>query len=101
STRAKCTKTFYHDSNDSEKYTSTWHGSSQFYSLPNYADLTGGLAVAVKVNDIVLPMSDLNWKIQSGGISFVKQLYKGQKVEITYYVTQNVTNLLGLKTTAQ
>lgn len=100
-TRAKCTKTFYHDSNDSEKYTSTWHNSSLFYSLPGYADLTGGLAVTIKVNEIVLPMSDSNWKIQGGGISFVKPLYKGQKVEITYYVTQNVDKLLTLKNTAR
>lgn len=101
STRAKCTKTFYHDANDSEKYTSTWHNSNPFYQLPPYADLMSGLAVTIKVNEITLPMSDSNWKIQGGGISFVKPLYKGQKVEITYYVTQNIDKLLTLKNIAQ
>lgn len=101
STRGKCTKTYTHDAGDAEKYSSLWHSSSQFYALPSYADLSGMTALTVKVNGIQLPMSDVNWNIQGSGINFIKPLYRGQKVEITYFVTQNIDKLLALKNLAR
>lgn len=101
-TLAKCTKTYIHASSDT---TSTmWHDSTKTYLLPPYADTSSSANFIVKVSGVVVPEdSTTTWTKVSGGIAFVPSyaIYQNQKIEITYFVKTNVSDLVKLRTAAQ
>ncbi|MGE3609742.1 MAG: hypothetical protein AB7I27_09180 [Bacteriovoracaceae bacterium] len=98
---AKCVKTFVQDSSDT--YATTYHDSSKTFYLPSYADMT--TSVIVKVSGIVVPEDSTTWTKYSSPNRIVFDnsyaIYTNQNVEITYFVTSNVSALLSMKTAAQ
>ena len=100
-TLTKCTKTYVHASSDTTS--SMWHDSSKTYLLPSYADTSSSSSVIVKVSGVVVPEDTTTWTKGSGSITFsgAYTIYQNQKVEITYFVTNNAANLIKLRTAAQ
>jgi hypothetical protein len=100
-TLAKCTKSYIHASSDTTS--SMWHDSSKTYVLPPYADTSSSSNLIVKVSGIVVPEDTSTWSKGSGSISFAGSyaIYQNQKIEITYFVNSNSTNLIKLRTAAQ
>lgn len=100
-TMTKCTKSFIHASSDT---TSTmWHDNSKLYRLPSYADTSSSSSMIVKVSGVVVPEDTSTWTKTTGGIIFspAYTLYQNQKVEITYFVSNNAANLIKMRTAAQ
>lgn len=98
---AKCTKTYVFDSSDVNA--TTYHDNSQTFLLPSYADLTS--TAIVKVSGIIVPEDPTTWSKSTSPNAIVfdssYNLYTNQNIEITYFITSNVTNLMGMKTAAQ
>lgn len=103
STMAKCTKTYVHNSSDTNL--TTWHDSSKVFRLPSYADASSTSSMIVKVSGIVVPEDSSTWsKAESPNrVTFASSyaLYQNQNVEITYFVKSNATELMKLRTAAQ
>ncbi len=108
---AKCTKSYVQGQNSSPPRSSDHAGGNQIFKLPTYANL--GFNVIVEVGGLrVAPGTD-TWQTEtlSGvntAISTDKQvrftgmtIANGQTVDITYYVSQFVDQLMLSKDTAQ
>jgi hypothetical protein len=97
STLAKCQKTYIHDSDNPS---STFHhDDTLFYKLPDYADVSPEANLIVKVGGVLVTEENgITWRryrnSNSQGIEFFQQIFKNQQIEITYYVKNNVSNLL-------
>ncbi len=104
-TLAKCMKTFIYGSTD--ELSTTWHDETSFdFLLPAYADTSAGANLVVKIGGIIVTEDPLlTWTrgTSPNRISFKTSypLFKNQSIEITYFVTSNVSKLLALRTIAQ
>ncbi len=102
-TLAKCIKTFVQGSTDT--LSTMWHNSSKTFTLPAYADTSSGASLVVKIGGIVVPEDTTTWSKATGPnriiFSASYPLYQNQQVEITYFVTSNVSSLFGLRGAAQ
>lgn len=98
---AKCTKSYIHASSDTTS--SMWHNSTKTYLLPSYADTSSSSSMIVKVSGVVVPEDTTTWSKGAGSITFASSyaIYQNQKIEITYFVNTNVTNLVKLRSAAQ
>lgn len=100
---ARCSKTYIQGSTTP---TSTYyHNSTKIFNLPTYADTSSTSNIIVKISGVVVPEDLTTWsRAQNPNrISFSASypLYQNQSIEITYYVSSNVANLLKAKTAAQ
>ncbi len=100
---AKCTKTYVQGSN-SATYATTRHDSSKVFKLPAYADLGPSSNVIIKVGGVIVAEEPSTWVKNNATkeITFTTYpLYQNQKIEISYFVTTGVTDLLASRTAAQ
>lgn len=90
-----------------------YHDDSKIFKLPTYAntsnanpsDPSSGSNIVVKVAGSIVPEDVSYWTRGSSPnrieFSASYPLYQNQAVEITYYVTSNISNLLAARTAAQ
>lgn len=103
SSLARCTKSYVQGSSDTSS--TMYHDSSRTFLLPSYADTSASSNVIVKIGGVIIPEDTTTWsKAQSPNRIIFNSgyaIYQNQTVEITYYVTSNVTQLTAMKTAAQ
>lgn len=102
STLGRCTKTYIQGASTDQRFTTTWHDSTNLYLLPDYADLSK--AVIVKLGGIILPEDSANWTLQSSpkGVRLTTTPFQNQKIEITYFLQDSkVSSVLSAKVKAQ
>jgi hypothetical protein len=103
STIAKCVKTYIFMSSDLTN--TTFHDSTKTFKLPSYADLTSSMSLIVKISGVIIPEDPSTWSRQlfPNRIVFnpAYPIYQNQTVEIDYFVTSGITNLLKSKIAAQ
>ena len=100
---ARCSKSYVHAS--TETTSTSFHDSSKIYKLPVYADLSSASNVIVKISGIVIPEDSTTWsKAQNPNriiFSASYPLYQNQVIDIIYYVSSGVDNLIKAKAAAQ
>ncbi len=103
SSLAKCTKTYIQTSSDTTL--TTYHNSTKTYLLPAYADTSATSNIIVKIGGITVAEDTSTWsKAQSPNrIIFTGPypIYQNQSIEITYYVTSNISALTSQRVAAQ
>lgn len=103
SSLARCTKTYIQSSTDT--LSTYWHDSSRVYNLPSYADTSSTANIIVKISGLLVPEDAATWSRGSSPrrINFVGtyDIFQNQKVEITYFVSTNVDELMKSRTAAQ
>ena len=100
---ARCSKSYI------QSYTvvtsPAYHDNSKVFNLPVYADTSPASNIIVKVSGVVVPEDPTTWtKLQSPNqivFSASYPLYQNQVIDISYYVTSNVSSLVSAKTAAQ
>lgn len=115
SSMARCKKTYIQDSDADKKFLSTWHDASNIFYLPTYADLSPTSSVIVRISGVIVPEDSSTWtkvvtnELHNGVVqplpriefNSTYKIYQNQTVEISYFVTSDVTKLLKMKTAAQ
>lgn len=99
---ARCTKTYIQGQNSNPPRSSDHLAGNQTFSLPSYADL--GFSVLVKVGGTSIPEGPETWSITNQSVQFdatSSPIFTGQKVELSYFVTDNVTALTASTSAAQ
>ena len=103
SSLARCTKTYIQSS--TETTSTSYHDSSKIFYLPSYADTSASSNIIVKISGIIVPEDASTWsKAQSPNriiFSASYPLYQNQSIEITYYVTSGINDLLKSRLAAQ
>ena len=102
-TIAKCSKTYIQGHSDTNS--TYWHDNSKTYFLPDYADTSSTSSLIVKVAGIVVPEDTSTWT-KAGSpnrivFSSSYNIYQNQTIEITYFITNNASEVIKLKTAAQ
>ncbi len=100
SSLARCRKT-YVQGQVSTPPRPTDHANSPLFKLPSYANLAGGNPPAVKIGGTNVAASPSTWVVSGQNINFIMPVTTNQTVEITYYVTSNVSHLLAGRDAAQ
>lgn len=99
---ARCKK-FYTQGQLSIPTRSSDHdSSSNLFLIPSYADLS--FNIDVKVGGTSVPKGSDTWSLVGSGIQFDDEefpIFNNQKIEITYFVTNNVDQLTKSKEAAQ
>lgn len=102
-TLAKCSKTYVYMSSTSNATTS--HDSSKTFRLPSYADLSGSMSVVVKIGGVIVPEDTTTWSRATSPnrviFSTSYPLYQNQTIEISYFATSGVANLIKSKAAVQ
>ncbi|HLT21839.1 MAG TPA: hypothetical protein VKZ84_00280 [Bacteriovoracaceae bacterium] len=112
---AQCHKSFVFESLESDKFKTTYHDGSKIFRLPSYADLSATATVKVEVSGIIVPEDSTTWSrsisneiidgvsVLSPKITFSNNysLYQNQTVKVTYFVKDNVPQLLSMRSLAQ
>jgi len=100
---ARCKKTYLQGSTDT--YTTQYHDLSKTYYLPSYADATSAANIIIKISGIIVAEDPSTWSKATSPNRIVFNssypIYQNQTIEITYYVTSGITDLLKIKTAAQ
>ncbi len=102
STLGRCSKTYIQGASTDQRFTTTWHDSSNVYLLPDYADLSK--AVIVKLGGIILPEDSSNWTLQPSpkAVRLTTTPFQNQKIEISYFIQDSlVSTVLDSKALAQ
>lgn len=102
SSLAKCTKYYTQGQLSTPRRSSDHISGNQSFILPNYADTTYNVIVSVSGSTVA--EGEDTWSLNGSSVIFNSSefpIYDGQKIEITYYVTNNVTALTSSKSSAQ
>jgi hypothetical protein len=100
---ARCSKNYIQSSTD---LTSTsYHGSSKTFNLPSYADTSPSANIIVKISGVIVAEDATTWSKATGPNRIIFNssypIYQNQSIDITYYVTSGITDLLKIKTAVQ
>jgi hypothetical protein len=102
-TLARCKKTYVQASTDT--YSTQYHDSSKVYNLPSYADASPAANIIVRISGIIVAEDPTTWSKATNPNRIIFNsgyaIYQNQTIEITYYVTSGITDLLKIKTAAQ
>ncbi len=100
---ARCSKNYIQSS--TELTSTSYHNSSKTFNLPSYADTSATANIIIKIAGIVVPEDPATWSkaTSPNRIIFAAgyPIYQNQSIDITYYVTSGITDLLKIKTAAQ
>ncbi len=96
---ARCSKTYVQGRVSTPPRPSD-HPTSNFFALPEYADLVAFDPI-VRIGDTIISRGDSTWRPQGQGIFFTMPVTANQVVSITYYATPNAERNINLDTLTQ
>ena len=103
SSLARCSKTYVQGQSSSPARPSDHQSGSQVFRIPSYAN-TNDFGVIVKVGGSAVSEGIDTWRLSGSTITFDSTefpIYDNQKIEITYFVSDNVKELTSSKVAAQ
>lgn len=102
SSLARCKKYYIQGQSSSPSKSSDHSAGNQNFALPNYADLS--YKVVVDVDSTSIAEGSDTWSLLNRNVTFDAlkfPIYSGQKIELTYFVTNNIDQLTKSKSLAQ
>ena len=100
---ARCSKSYIQASTDTTS--TTYHDSSKTYNLPVYADASPTANIILKIAGIIVAEDPSTWSKATAPNRIVFNpsypIYQNQTIDITYYVSSGVSDLLNIKNAAQ
>lgn len=100
---ARCSKKYIQSY--AETTSTYYHNSTKTYYLPSYADTSPAANIIIKIAGIIVPEDTSTWSKSTSPNRIIFNptyaIYQNQSIEITYYVTTGITDLMRSKLAAQ